>query len=216
MEVWRDAELSFATWYMVRLNQYFMCAWIECVFFNLGNKEFSIAVTGDLNPRCLISNQTAIITLFSGRKSLCSLLQVVGTQYLFWDIFTWSQTTSSLPSLLGLSISIWPFTQMRLLLCVPRSVMPVARTCRHIWPLTSGPCSPTFWLLACCSLVNRSAPRDCLGPESSLLLSLLANYFRSALNLVLCPLFAFPSLKSGHIHLDHGSHPVTSYLFNYC
>lgn len=79
----RFFELSFVTWYMVRLNDYFMCAGVECLFFNLENKEFSIAVTGDLNPCCLFSNQTAIITLLSGRKYLCSLVQVVETQYLF-------------------------------------------------------------------------------------------------------------------------------------
>ena len=50
IRVWRDFALSFVTWYMVHLNDYFMCARVECVFFNLENKEFSIAVTGDLNP----------------------------------------------------------------------------------------------------------------------------------------------------------------------
>ena len=46
----REFALSFVIWYMVRLNDYFMCARVFCVFFNLENKEFSIAVTGDLNP----------------------------------------------------------------------------------------------------------------------------------------------------------------------
>lgn len=95
--------------------------------------------------------------------------------------------------------------------------MALARTDRHNWPLASGPCSPTLQLLACCPLVNGPAPRICPGPGSSRLLSLLVTSFLAALNSVLRPLSAFARLKSGHIHhLDHGSHSLTSYWFDYC
>lgn len=32
IEVWRNFELSFVSWYMVIFNQYFVCACVESVF----------------------------------------------------------------------------------------------------------------------------------------------------------------------------------------